>query len=184
MTDNKQHREAVCSTKSSDAVSWYQLHADRSFQLIQATGLAPQATVIDVGGGASMLVDDLPVHAFDVWHDRAVFHFLTRAEDRQAYVARCSSLSAATAARLAARAFRLASTPRSQRPPPPGPWCRPTRTESPGFAYSRCRCGHVYRCYWGLRHRHNTGPFAPKRHAACCARQTPRQEPARQSQRN
>ena len=88
------------------------------------------AAIIDVGGGASTLVDDLlanhysavtvldlsaaalaeaqtrlgevasrvqwlvgditqialPVHAFDVWHDRAVFHFLTRPEDRQAYV--------------------------------------------------------------------------------------------------
>lgn len=31
---------------------------------------------------------DLPEHAYDVWHDRAVFHFLTRAEDRRAYVAR------------------------------------------------------------------------------------------------
>ncbi len=82
MTDNKQHRETVYSTKSSDAVSWYPPHADRALQLIQDTGLGPQATVIDVGDGASMLGDDLPVHAFDVWHDRAVFHFLTRAEDR------------------------------------------------------------------------------------------------------
>ncbi len=131
MTDNKQHWETVYSSKPSDAVSWYQPHADRSLQLIQATGLGPQAKVIDVGGGASTLVDDLlvhgyqdvtvmdlsaaalavararqaprearvqwlvadvttaalPAHAFDVWHDRAVFHFLTRAEDRQAYVA-------------------------------------------------------------------------------------------------
>ena len=110
MPDNKHHWETVYNTKSSDAVSWYQAHADRSLQLIQATGLGPQAKVIDVGGGASTLVDDLltrqapmearvqwlvadvttaelPVHAFDVWHDRAVFHFLTRAEDRQAYVA-------------------------------------------------------------------------------------------------
>lgn len=29
----------------------------------------------------------LPAQAFDVWHDRAVFHFLTRAEDRARYVA-------------------------------------------------------------------------------------------------
>jgi SAM-dependent methyltransferase len=28
----------------------------------------------------------LPSHSFDVWHDRAVFHFLTAAEDRAAYV--------------------------------------------------------------------------------------------------
>jgi SAM-dependent methyltransferase len=28
----------------------------------------------------------LPGHSFDIWHDRAVFHFLTAAEDRAAYV--------------------------------------------------------------------------------------------------
>lgn len=131
MPDNKHHWETVYNTKSSDAVSWYQAHADRSLQLIQATGLGPQAKVIDVGGGASTLVDDLlthgyqdvtvmdlsasalavararqapmearvqwlvadvttaelPVHAFDVWHDRAVFHFLTTDEQRERYVA-------------------------------------------------------------------------------------------------
>lgn len=30
----------------------------------------------------------LPAAAYDVWHDRAVFHFLTAAEDRAAYIAR------------------------------------------------------------------------------------------------
>jgi ubiquinone/menaquinone biosynthesis C-methylase UbiE len=29
---------------------------------------------------------DLPAHQFAVWHDRAVFHFLTSPEDRAAYV--------------------------------------------------------------------------------------------------
>jgi SAM-dependent methyltransferase len=29
---------------------------------------------------------ELPVQRYDLWHDRAVFHFLTRAEDRAAYV--------------------------------------------------------------------------------------------------
>jgi len=29
---------------------------------------------------------DLPHQAYDLWHDRAVFHFLTQAEDRQRYV--------------------------------------------------------------------------------------------------
>ncbi len=28
----------------------------------------------------------LPGHTFDLWHDRAVFHFLTRADDRRKYV--------------------------------------------------------------------------------------------------
>ena len=31
---------------------------------------------------------DLPRNYYDVWHDRAVFHFLTREEDRRAYVER------------------------------------------------------------------------------------------------
>lgn len=30
---------------------------------------------------------ELPEHTYDVWHDRAVFHFLTDPKDRQAYVA-------------------------------------------------------------------------------------------------
>jgi hypothetical protein len=59
MPDNKQHWETVYSTKSSDAVSWYQPHADRSLQLIQATSLGPQAKVIDVSDDASTLMDDL-----------------------------------------------------------------------------------------------------------------------------
>ncbi len=29
---------------------------------------------------------DLPTHRYDVWHDRAVFHFLTQPEQRAAYV--------------------------------------------------------------------------------------------------
>jgi ubiquinone/menaquinone biosynthesis C-methylase UbiE len=29
---------------------------------------------------------DFPIHRFDIWHDRAVFHFLTDPADRQAYV--------------------------------------------------------------------------------------------------
>lgn len=127
---SKDHWETVYSTKATDAVSWYQPHAAHSLRLIEATGVPPGAAIIDVGGGASTLVDDLlatgryditvldlsgaalaaarvrlgavaesvtwreaditkaalPGHAYDVWHDRAVFHFLTAAEDRHAYV--------------------------------------------------------------------------------------------------
>jgi ubiquinone/menaquinone biosynthesis C-methylase UbiE len=126
----KDHWENVYTTKSTDAVSWFQEHADNSLRLIQQTGVAPDAAIIDIGGGASTLVDDLlakgysnlsvldlsaaalataqkrlrnqsnqvkwiiaditnvelPTHAFDVWHDRAVFHFLTSQSDREAYV--------------------------------------------------------------------------------------------------
>lgn len=37
---------------------------------------------------ANVLEATLPKHAYDVWHDRAVFHFLTSAEERRAYVQR------------------------------------------------------------------------------------------------
>ena len=127
---SKDHWETVYSTKASDAVSWFQPHADFSVGLIKATGVGHDASIIDVGGGASTLVDDLlangytdltvldlsasalaaarkrlgskasavrwieaditkadlPGHQFDIWHDRAVFHFLTSPEDRAAYV--------------------------------------------------------------------------------------------------
>jgi SAM-dependent methyltransferase len=36
---------------------------------------------------ANVLEESLPSHSFDVWHDRAVFHFLTTEKERQAYVA-------------------------------------------------------------------------------------------------
>lgn len=127
---SKDHWERVYATKQADAVSWFQEHAAQSLRLIRGTGVACSADIIDVGGGASTLVDDLlsngytaltvldlsgaalasakarlgqearrvrwlegditqvslPIHAFDLWHDRAVFHFLTSEEDRRAYV--------------------------------------------------------------------------------------------------
>ena len=126
----KDHWEKVYSSKATNAVSWFQLHAEYSIGLIKATGLGCDASIIDVGGGASTLVDDLlangftnvavldlsaaalaearkrlglraskvqwieaditkaalPASQYDVWHDRAVFHFLTSPEDRSAYV--------------------------------------------------------------------------------------------------
>lgn len=126
----KEHWEQVYTAKATDRVSWYQAHAEQSLRLIRGTGIPRSASVIDVGGGASTLVDDLlhdgfsdltvldlsasalaaakmrlgplsgkaawleadildaklPRHAFDLWHDRAVFHFLTSPEERNAYV--------------------------------------------------------------------------------------------------
>ncbi|GAB5604797.1 class I SAM-dependent methyltransferase [Sideroxyarcus sp. TK5] len=128
--DRKQYWEGVYSTKSPQEVSWFQKHADISLKLIHDAGLGKDAAIIDVGGGASTLVDDLvnegytditildlssaaldvakrrlgksadtvhwmcgditranfPTHCLDVWHDRAVFHFLTDPADRQAYI--------------------------------------------------------------------------------------------------
>jgi ubiquinone/menaquinone biosynthesis C-methylase UbiE len=130
--NRKQHWEQVYATKPSDTVSWFQEHADQSLRLIHKTGLDKNAAIIDVGGGASILVDELvtegyteltvldlsaaalsvakqrlgkqaatvqwmegditraefPIHRFDIWHDRAVFHFLTDPSDRNAYVER------------------------------------------------------------------------------------------------
>ncbi|MFZ3018941.1 MAG: class I SAM-dependent methyltransferase [Gallionella sp.] len=127
---SKQHWEKVYETKSADALSWFQPHAESSLDFIHATGVDKNAAIVDVGGGASTLVDDLvaegysdmtvldlsaaalsaarrrlgaqegkvnwieaditevelPESRYDVWHDRAVFHFLTSPEDRVAYV--------------------------------------------------------------------------------------------------
>ena len=126
----KTHWEHIYETKSPTQVSWYQEHAKFSMQYIQNTGIRKTDQIIDIGGGASSLVDDLlaadfqnisildvsqtalqvarerlgaraegvtwieaditqaklPHQAYDVWHDRAVFHFLTKASDRQSYI--------------------------------------------------------------------------------------------------
>jgi 2-polyprenyl-3-methyl-5-hydroxy-6-metoxy-1,4-benzoquinol methylase len=128
--ESREHWEKLYKTKAANEVSWYQAHAELSLRLIREAGVPPSASIIDVGGGASTLVDDLlargyqnitvldlsaaalatakarlgpqsarvqwleanvlqaelPQHAYDVWHDRAVFHFLTGTEDRKAYV--------------------------------------------------------------------------------------------------
>ena len=130
MQNPKEHWEKVYQTKQPDAVSWFQEHATRSLELIRSVGTSLDANIIDVGGGASTLVDDLlssgfknvtvldlsasalevartrlasaadsvawiagdicsvslPDQAYDIWHDRAVFHFLTNPADRAAYV--------------------------------------------------------------------------------------------------
>ena len=129
MVDRQQHWETVYSSKATDRVSWFQQHAASSLRLIQGCAAA-DAQIIDVGGGASVLVDnlldagyrnltvldlaesalaasrarlgeraqsvqwiaaditraDLPAAHYDVWHDRAVFHFLTDPADRARYV--------------------------------------------------------------------------------------------------
>ncbi|MFA6955110.1 MAG: class I SAM-dependent methyltransferase [Thermoanaerobaculia bacterium] len=130
--DAKQHWENIYSTKQSTEVSWFQAEAHLSQELIQLVAPDRSAAILDVGGGASTLVDGLlnagylrvtvldlaaaaldqarrrlgsaaakaswlegnvldialPDAGFDVWHDRAVFHFLTDASDRQRYVDR------------------------------------------------------------------------------------------------
>lgn len=57
------HWEQVYSTRNTNEVSWFQSHANRSLKLIQDC-ISPTAAVIDVGGGASTLVDDLMASGF------------------------------------------------------------------------------------------------------------------------
>ncbi len=127
--NRKTHWEELYSSKSPLEVSWYQKEPTLSLQLIENTGLSTDAAIIDIGGGASILVDHLvergykhlavldisgnalafarnrlavaaddiewfeadittfqAPHQFDLWHDRAVFHFLTDADDRKRYI--------------------------------------------------------------------------------------------------
>ena len=127
--DRKSHWENVYDKKTPQEVSWYQIEPKRSLELIASTGISHAAKIIDVGGGASVLVDKLLYQGFrdltvldvsskaldyakerllnvavavkwieadvtefqspqqyDLWHDRAVFHFLTDSEDRKKYM--------------------------------------------------------------------------------------------------
>jgi hypothetical protein len=75
----RDHWQGIYASKGTSEVSWYAPHLRESLRLIQE--VAPlDARLVDVGAGASTLVDDL----LDL--GRAVFHFLTSANDRQAYV--------------------------------------------------------------------------------------------------
>jgi SAM-dependent methyltransferase len=128
--DARQHWQRIYGTKAPDQVSWFRAHLETSLALIERAAGDRSASIIDVGGGASTLVDDLvlrgyhkitvldiseaalevaqlrlgkaservqwlsadvtkaklPPNTYDVWHDRAVFHFLTSADERVAYV--------------------------------------------------------------------------------------------------
>ena len=127
------HWNNIHGTKAPDQVSWFQAEPALSLELIQQAAPARDSSIIDVGAGASTLVDallrsgyhritvldisaaalasaqhrianvhpdeastviwrnddlltaTLPTSAFDVWHDRAAFHFLTDPADRARY---------------------------------------------------------------------------------------------------
>jgi ubiquinone/menaquinone biosynthesis C-methylase UbiE len=126
--ERQSHWQNVYQTKGERDVSWFQEVPAISLDLIHATGLSFDAPIIDIGGGASRLVDALvtegfrslsvldvsekalaasrerlgpgaknvawivadvtawrPDKSYDVWHDRAAFHFLTEPADRTAY---------------------------------------------------------------------------------------------------
>jgi len=130
----REHWEQVYATKSAGQVSWFRPHLETSLTLIECAAPLLDAAIIDVGGGASTLVDDLLargytdltvldisesaleaakrrlgessqiirwIHAditqadltqvYDIWHDRAVFHFLTQPQQKLAYVTKVAS---------------------------------------------------------------------------------------------
>ena len=58
-TDRQTHWENVYATKAEREVSWFQENPAPSLDLIAATGILSDAAIIDVGGGASRLVDSL-----------------------------------------------------------------------------------------------------------------------------
>lgn len=125
------HWQQVYGTKTTTDVSWYQETPAPSLELIERVCASLQSGIIDIGGGASVLVDHLlsagyrdvtvldlsaaslsvararlgkqadrvewvvddvttwqPARTYDLWHDRAAFHFLVDEKDQAAYVER------------------------------------------------------------------------------------------------
>ncbi len=120
--------DAAYGSRGPSGVSWFQPTATTSVELIERLGIRGGAAVIDIGGGASVLADELldrgfsdvsvldasktaletvrqrrgidshlsllnrdllawkPERHFDLWHDRAVFHFLVDSSDRKQYI--------------------------------------------------------------------------------------------------
>jgi ubiquinone/menaquinone biosynthesis C-methylase UbiE len=126
----KAHWDNLYSALHPEKLGWYEPHLRVSLDMISAARIDREARIIDIGGGASTLVDDLlargfehitvldlsqaalslararlgeqagkvwwlaaditsaslPPNHFDLWHDRAVFHFLKNGVDRENYI--------------------------------------------------------------------------------------------------
>ncbi len=134
MADSKNHWGQIYATKKSEEVSWTQQTPTTSLNFLHSFNLSKNASIIDIGGGDSRLVDcllkegftnvsvlDISAHAlqrakdrlgekascvnwieaditefkplrkYDVWHDRATFHFLTEGNQVAKYVAIASN---------------------------------------------------------------------------------------------
>ena len=130
-SERQDHWENVYKNKGETEVSWFQETPAPTLELLALIGATSRTAVIDVGGGASRLVDSLvsqgyeditvldlsqaalaaakarvadkadrvqwiaadvttwePSRTYDVWHDRATFHFLTGAAYQAAYLDR------------------------------------------------------------------------------------------------
>jgi SAM-dependent methyltransferase len=129
--ERQRHWQSVYTTKRETEVSWFEENPSLSLDLISLVGAGNSSAVVDIGGGASRLVDRLilggygdvtvldvsemalaaakahvgekaqqvhwlvadvttwePSRRYDIWHDRAAFHFLIDPADQVAYVAR------------------------------------------------------------------------------------------------
>lgn len=62
--ERQAHWQNVYQTKGDETVSWFQERPDISLDLIHATGVDAGASIIDIGGGASRLVDALVGEGF------------------------------------------------------------------------------------------------------------------------
>lgn len=132
--ERQTHWEHIYTQRHPAELAWFQAHPATSLRLIEACGIGHDAALIDIGGGASLLVDKLveagyanvtvldispaaihsaqarlgqraamvrwrveditrfaPSEKYALWHDRAVFHFLTEAVDRRAYLTAAAS---------------------------------------------------------------------------------------------
>ena len=127
-SNDQAHWDRAWDHRDPGDTSWYQLVPTMSLALIDIAAPGPDAGIVDVGGGASYLVDHLiarghkdvtvvdiaaaalghaqsrladrsefhwivadattwrPGRMFELWHDRAVFHFLTDQAQRASYV--------------------------------------------------------------------------------------------------
>jgi SAM-dependent methyltransferase len=127
--NNAKHWNQIYTDRATNSLGWYKPHLETPLAWIDELGLDPQDPVIDVGAGASTLIDDLlarghqsltvldlsssaiqitrqrlgaasaavtwlvgdvtelalPRRCYRLWHDRAVFHFLTRPQSQQKY---------------------------------------------------------------------------------------------------
>ena len=63
--ERQAHWQNVYQTKDEQTVSWFQERPDISLDLIHATGVDTGAPIIDIGGGASRLVDALISEGFN-----------------------------------------------------------------------------------------------------------------------
>jgi hypothetical protein len=58
-SDKETHWQSVYQSKAPGEVSWFKPHLDVSLALLRQAGLNTTSRVIDIGAGASTLVDDL-----------------------------------------------------------------------------------------------------------------------------